>query len=295
MKFEGVFTALITPFKTDGSLDEQTYRNLVTRQLNAGVTGIVPCGTTGESPTLTLDEHEHVIDVAIELAKGKSTVIAGAGSNSTKEAIRLSIHAEKAGADAILSVNPYYNKPTQLGLFRHFKSIADAVDIPVVLYNIAGRTGVNLETNTLLKLEKECKNIIAVKEASGNLKQIDDVIKSTASNFSVLSGDDNIAVDLIKKGGQGVISVTSNIMPKEMTQMINLALKNDFNGAKELEDLLQPVFNVMFLETNPIPVKTAMAAMGLCEEIFRLPLCEFSVKDHRNKVLSVLKKLSLLK
>jgi 4-hydroxy-tetrahydrodipicolinate synthase len=294
MIFKGVFTALITPFKSDGDLDEEVYSSLVKRQIESGVSGIVPCGTTGESPTLSLEEHEHVIDVAVKLAKDKCPVIAGAGSNSTKEAVRLSLHAQEAGADAVLSVNPYYNKPTQLGLYRHFKAVADAIYIPVVLYNIAGRTGVNLETETLLKLKDECPNIVAVKEASGNLAQMQEVIDKTPDNFSVLSGDDNIAIDLIKMGGQGVISVASNIIPKEMTQMVNMALSGKISDAQKIESELKILFNALFLETNPIPVKTAMAKMGLCEETFRLPLCEFSSQSYKDELFKVLKELSII-
>lgn len=292
--FRGVFTALVTPFKKDGTLDEKTYAKLVERQIESGVAGIVPCGTTGESPTLSLEEHEHVIDVAVALAKGKCTVIAGAGSNCTREATRLSKHAQEAGADAILSVNPYYNKPSQLGLYRHFKTVADAVDIPVVLYNIAGRTGVNLETETLLQLQQECKNIVAVKEASGNIQQMRDVIQKTANTFSVLSGDDGMALELVGNGGDGVISVASNLMPKEMTQIIELALNGKMKEATELDNEMTALYEAMFIETNPIPVKTAMAMMGLCEEVFRLPLCELSSDDHRARLTSVLKSVNIL-
>ena len=294
MEFKGVFTALITPFKVDGSLDEETYAKLVERQIKSGIAGIVPCGTTGESPTLSLDEHEHVIDVAVELARGKCTVIAGAGSNSTAEATRLSIHAQDAGADAILSVNPYYNKPSQLGLYRHFKSIADAVDIPVVLYNIAGRTGVNLETDTLLKLQRDCSNIIAVKEASGSIAQMKDVINRTAEGFSVLSGDDGMALELVQAGGDGVISVASNLLPEKMSNIVELALAGRFEEARAANDEMQSLYDVLFVETNPIPVKTAMAMMGLCEEVFRLPLCELSTNENRARLTEVLKNLNLL-
>ncbi|MBN2715422.1 MAG: 4-hydroxy-tetrahydrodipicolinate synthase [Deltaproteobacteria bacterium] len=294
MEFKGVFTALITPFKSDGSLDEETYATLVERQIKSGIAGIVPCGTTGESPTLSLDEHEHVIDVAVELARGKCTVIAGAGSNCTAEATRLSIHAQEAGADAILSVNPYYNKPSQLGLYRHFKTIADAVKIPVVLYNIAGRTGVNLETDTLLQLEKDCSNIIAVKEASGSIQQMKDVIHRTSNGFSVLSGDDSMALELIRAGGNGVISVASNLLPEKMSRLVQLALEGDFDAAEAHNAELKALYEVLFVETNPIPVKTAMAMMGLCEEVFRLPLCELSTDNNRSRLSEVLKTLKLL-
>ena len=294
MTIQGLYTAIITPFRPDGSLDETAYANLVDRQIRAGVAGIVPCGTTGESPTLSLDEHEHVIDVAVSMARGKCTVIAGAGSNCTSEAVRLSIHAEKAGADAILSVNPYYNKPSQLGLYRHFKAVADAVRIPVVLYNIAGRTGVNLATDTLLQLERDCPNIVAVKEASGNLDQMKDVIARTGKDFSVLSGDDAMTLDLLHAGGNGVISVASNLIPEKMNEMVFLAQKGDFMAAGQIHSRLADLFGVLFIETNPIPVKTAMAAMGLCNEIFRLPLCELSTADHRQQLMAVLEKQGLL-
>jgi 4-hydroxy-tetrahydrodipicolinate synthase len=294
MELSGVFTALITPFKEDGSFDEDAYRNQIELQIKNNISGIVPCGTTGESPTLSHEEHDHVIDIAVEMAAGKIPVIAGAGSNSTKEATRLSLHAQKAGADAVLSVNPYYNKPTQKGLFRHFKTIADAVDIPVVLYNIQGRTGVNLETATLLALAKECKNIVAVKEASGDIEQMKNVIKSTDKDFSVLSGDDSMALELIKNGGNGVISVASNIVPDKMVSLVNNALARNFKEAEIINNQLKELFDVLFIETNPIPVKTAMAMMGLCNEIFRLPVCELSSDENRLKLKSVLTDLNLI-
>jgi 4-hydroxy-tetrahydrodipicolinate synthase len=295
MNLHGVFTALITPFDRQGAVDEAAYRKLIERQLAAGISGIVPCGTTGESPTLDFEEHERVIDVAVEMAKGKATVIAGTGSNCTDEAIELSVHAEKAGADAVLLVNPYYNKPTQLGMFRHFKAIAESISIPVVLYNIQGRTGVNLETKTLVALANECSNIIAVKEASGNLAQMKDVIASTKQpGFTVLSGDDSMTLDLIAAGGHGVISVTSNLLPEKMMDMVTRALKGDLAGARALHDEMSELFCYLFIETNPIPVKTVAAMMGMCEENFRLPLCELSSQENRDKLISVVKKLNLL-
>ncbi|MCK9523617.1 MAG: 4-hydroxy-tetrahydrodipicolinate synthase [Proteobacteria bacterium] len=295
MDFRGVHTAIITPFNLDGKVDEPVLRQLIQRQLDAGVAGIVPCGTTGESPTLNYDEHARVIDIAIEMAKGKALVIAGTGSNATDEAIQLSRHAQQAGADAVLQVNPYYNKPTQLGLFRHFKAIADAIDIPVVLYNIPGRTGVNVETPTLVSLAQSCANIVAVKEASGDLNQIKDVIAATPQpGFAVLSGDDSLTLDLIEAGGHGIISVTSNVLPKKMVEMVKRALAGDKAGSRQLHNEMHPLFRDLFLETNPIPVKTLMSEMGLCREIFRLPLCEFSSSDKRHHLLATAKTLGLL-
>jgi 4-hydroxy-tetrahydrodipicolinate synthase len=295
MDFKGVHTAIITPFDKNGAVDEPTLRRLITRQLDAGVAGIVPCGTTGESPTLNYEEHERVIDIAVEMAKGKALVIAGTGSNATEEAIQLSRHAQKAGADAVLQVNPYYNKPTQLGLFRHFKAIAESISIPVVLYNIQGRTGVNLETATLVSLAEACSNIMAVKEASGNLPQMKDVIASTKQpDFAVLSGDDSMTLDLIEAGGQGVISVTSNILPEKMIDLVNRALAKDSAGARRIHNELGELFCNLFLETNPIPVKTIMAMMGLCEESFRLPLCEVSTAENRQKLADTARRLHLI-
>ncbi len=282
--FQGVFTALITPFDKGGWVDKEALSKIIEAQIVAGVSGLVPCGTTGESPTLSHDEHDRVIALTIELAAGRVPVIAGTGSNATSEAIRLSQHAEEAGADALLLVNPYYNKPTQKGLYLHFKAIADAVKIPCIVYNIKGRTGVNVETPTLVKLMESCPNITMVKEASGDMNQIQDVIANRKNDFSVLSGDDNITVDLIEAGGDGVISVAANLFPKEMSQMVAAALKGDFATARKIESQLQPFFESCFVETNPIPIKTAMAMDGLCEEFFRLPLCTLEDEAHRETI-----------
>ncbi len=283
-KFQGVFTALITPFDKGGWVDKEALSKIIEEQIAAGVSGLVPCGTTGESPTLSHDEHDRVIALTIELAAGRVPVIAGTGSNATSEAIRLSKHAEEAGADALLLVNPYYNKPTQKGLYLHFKAIADAVTIPCIVYNIKGRTGVNVETETLVRLMKECPNITMVKEASGDMNQIKDVIANRKPDFAVLSGDDNITLDLIEAGGDGVISVSSNLFPKEMSQMVAAALEGDFAKARAIEARLAPFFEVCFVETNPIPIKTAMAMDGLCEEVFRLPLCTLEDESHREQL-----------
>lgn len=280
--FRGVFTALITPFTKSGEVDEAAFERIIDYQISQGVDGLVPCGTTGESPTLSHDEHDRVIEMAVKFAQGKVPVIAGTGSNATSEAVRLSLHAQEAGVDAVLLVNPYYNKPTQKGLYLHFKAIADALTIPCIVYNIQGRTGVNIETDTLVRLMNDSPNITVVKEASGNLDQMKEVIKRRNDNFSVLSGDDNMCLSLIEAGGDGVISVASNLIPKMMVDMVHIALKGNFAEARKLEEKLKPFFEACFIETNPIPVKTAMAANGWCEEVFRLPICSLSTEENRN-------------
>ena len=290
-QFRGVFTALITPFTEYNTVDYAALERIVNAQIEAGVDGLVPCGTTGESPTLSHEEHDRVIAQTIKYAKGRVPVIAGTGSNATSEAISLSQHAQDAGADAVLLVNPYYNKPTQKGLYLHFKAIAESVSIPCILYNIKGRTGINLDTETLTKLENECPNIVAVKEASGNMEQMCDVIARRKKGFSVLSGDDNLSLELIKNGGDGVISVASNIFPREMSQMIHAALDGDFERADRLNAWLSEFFKVCFIETNPIPIKTVMAYKGHCKEIFRLPMCSLEKDEHRDILNSTVDKM----
>lgn len=292
-KFRGVYTAIVTPFKKDESVDYEALKKIIEFQIESGVDGIVPCGTTGESPTLSTEEHEKVIEETIKIVAGRVKVIAGTGSNSTREAIEMSVHAEKVGADALLIVNPYYNKPTQEGLYRHFKAIAASVKIPIILYNIKGRTGVNVETPTLMRIIKDCKNIISVKEASGDLEQMKDVIRQAPPYFSVLSGDDGITLELIKHGGDGIISVAGNVIPKQMVEMVGYALNGDLKKAEELDKKLQPFFTIEFIETNPIPVKTMLALQGKCKEVFRLPLCEIS-KDNGVKVEKFMKEMKLL-
>ncbi|MGH4038905.1 MAG: 4-hydroxy-tetrahydrodipicolinate synthase [Sphaerochaeta sp.] len=290
-KFHGVFTAMVTPFTEKDNLDTDALKKLIDFQIENGVSGLVPCGTTGESPTLSHDEHDRVIQLTVEYTAGRVPVIAGTGSNSTSEAIRLSKHAQCVGADAVLLVNPYYNKPTQKGLYLHFKAIADSVDIPCIVYNIKGRTGVNLETPTLIKLAQDCPNIIAVKEASGDLVQMKNVVDNTAKDFVVLSGDDNISLDLVGFGGQGVVSVASNLFPKLMSDMLRYGLEGNMEEARKIEAVLADFFKVCFLETNPIPIKTALAQYGWCRESFRLPLCSLESDEHRQKLMSVLKEL----
>jgi len=290
---KGVFTAIITPFKEDGSLDEECLKKLIDFNIENGVSGIVPCGTTGESPTLSHDEHDRVIELTVLHVNKRVPVIAGTGSNSTAEAIRLSKHAEEVGADALLIVNPYYNKPTQEGLYRHFKAVSDAVKISVVVYNIKGRTGVNVETPTLVRLMNDCSNIVAVKEASGNLDQMKDVIAQRKEGFSVLSGDDGITLDLIKAGGNGVVSVASNLVPDKMVAMVKNALDGNFEEAEKVNNWLAPLFEAEFIETNPIPIKCALAFKGMCTEAYRLPMCELR-PENKEKLKQVLTEMEII-
>jgi 4-hydroxy-tetrahydrodipicolinate synthase len=290
-KFHGVFTAMVTPFTEKDNLDTEALKKMIDFQINNGISGLVPCGTTGESPTLSHDEHDRVIQLTVEYTNGRVPVIAGTGSNSTSEAVRLSKHAQCVGADAVLLVNPYYNKPNQKGLYLHFKAIADSVDIPCIVYNIKGRTGVNIETPTLVKLAADCPNIIGVKEASGNLIQMKDVVDNSHKDFVVLSGDDNISLDLVGFGGKGVVSVASNLFPKVMSDMVNYGLAGNMEEARKLEVVLADFFKICFVETNPIPIKTALAKYGWCRESFRLPICSFEDEAHRQQLYSILKTL----
>ncbi len=270
--FTGCGTALVTPFRRDQSLDEATLRKLVRRQIDAGINFLVPCGTTGENPTLTRAEHLRVVEIAIAEAGGKVPVLAGAGGYSTQEVIELAREVERLGANGILSVTPYYNKPTQEGLYQHFKAIAEAVHIPIVIYSVQGRTGVNVEPATLARLAK-IENIVGVKEASGNITQMANVIQRVPQTFNVLSGDDAITLPLVALGGRGVISVVSNQIPGEMTELTRLCLACDFTRARELQRKYLPLMEINFIESNPIPVKAAMGLMKLLEPVYRLPMC----------------------
>ncbi|MCX7984731.1 MAG: 4-hydroxy-tetrahydrodipicolinate synthase [Bacteroidetes bacterium] len=293
-KFQGTATAIVTPFKKDGSLDEPALRKFIEYQIKGGVDALVPLGTTGENPTVTKEEHERVLEIVIEQARGRVKIFAGAGSNSTAEAIEKARIAKAVGADAALVVGPYYNKPTQEGYYRHFRAIAEAVDIPIIVYNVPGRTGGNIEASTILRLAEEIPSIVAVKEASGNLQQIMEIARNKPQHFSLLSGDDAYAFPLIALGGDGCISVVANEVPKEFSQLINFCLKGKWDKARELHYKLLPLMNVNFIESNPIPVKTALAMMGLIEESYRLPLCPISEKN-REKVRQVLMSLKLIK
>lgn len=278
--YRGVHTALITPFTSTGAVDIRAFKRLVEYQIESGIDGLVPCGTTGESSTLTHDEHDRVIALTVQYADGRVPVIAGTGSNSTAEAIQLSQHAEQAGVDAVLLVNPYYVKPTQKGLYLHFKAVAESVSIPCIPYNIQGRTAVNLENETLFKLMSEHDNIVGVKEASGSLEQMKNLISMRRENFQLLCGDDNMTVDLIEAGGNGVVSVAANLVPAMMREMVHSALEGDLDSARKFEEKLMPLFRALFIETNPIPIKTAMAMKGWCLEEFRLPMCSLSCENN---------------
>ncbi len=269
--FTGCGTAMVTPFRTDGSLDEATLRTLVRRQIEHGIDFLVPCGTTGESPTLTREEHLRVVAITVEESSGRVPVLAGAGGYNTHEVIELARECESIGADGILSVTPYYNKPTQEGLFQHYKAIASAIRLPIVVYNIQGRTGINVEPATLVRLA-EIENIVGVKEASGNISQMAEILNRLPEGFTVLSGDDAITLPLIALGGQGVISVVSNQIPRVMTELARLGNQGDFESARELQRRYFPLMQINFVEANPGPVKWAMYRMGLLEPIYRLPM-----------------------
>ena len=292
-RFQGSFVAMVTPFR-NGAVDEAKLRELVELHVAGGTDGLIPCGTTGESPTLSHDEHRRVVDVVLEAARGRIQVVAGTGSNSTAEAIDLTRHAERSGAAGALVVNPYYNKPTQEGLYRHFRAVAESVSIPIIVYNIQSRTAVNVETPTLERLVRDVRNVAGVKEASGSLDQMSQVIAACGPDFSVLSGDDNVTLPLMAIGGHGVVSVIANILPKETAEMVHAALDGDWKRARELHYRLFPLARAAFLETNPIPIKEAMAMAGMLEPEFRLPMCRMS-DANRERLRAVLKQYALVK
>ncbi|MBI3683450.1 MAG: 4-hydroxy-tetrahydrodipicolinate synthase [Acidobacteria bacterium] len=290
--FTGCGTALVTPFTSDSSLDETTLRNLIRRQIEAGISFLVPCGTTGESPTLERAEHLRVVEITLEEAKGIVPVLAGAGGYNTGEVIDLARELETMGADGILSVTPYYNKPTQEGMYQHFKAIASSISIPIIVYSVQGRTGVNVEPATLKRLS-EIDLIIGVKEASGSIGQIARVVHDVPERFLVLSGDDPITLPIMALGGKGVISVVSNQIPAEMTRLAQLCLAGDFAAARLVQRKYLPLMEINFVESNPIPVKAAMALMGLLDPVWRLPLVAPSPANLA-RIESVLASLQLL-
>jgi 4-hydroxy-tetrahydrodipicolinate synthase len=290
--FTGTGTALVTPFRRDGSLDEPTLRALIKRQIDAGIDFLVPCGTTGESPTLTHEEHLGVCEIAVELAKGRVPVLAGAGGYNTAEVIALARELAEIGADGILSVTPYYNKPTQEGLFQHYKAIAEAVALPIVVYSVPGRTGVNVEPATVRRLAA-IENIVGIKEASGNISQMAAILNAVPEDFIVLSGDDAITLPLIALGGRGVISVVSNEIPRDMARLTRLALDGNFPAARQIHRRVHPLMEINFVESNPIPVKAAMAQMGLLEPAWRLPLVPPKAENEA-RIRAVLESLELL-
>ena len=288
----GCGTALVTPFKTDLSLDEGTLRRLVQRQIAAGIDFLVPCGTTGESPTLSRPEHLRVVEIALEEAKGKVPVVAGAGGYNTAEVIELAKELQAMGVDGILSVTPYYNKPTQEGLYQHYRAIASAVRLPIIVYSVQSRTGVNVEPATLKRLS-EIDNIAGVKEASGSIAQISAILNQVPERFAVLSGDDAVTLPVVALGGKGVISTVGNEIPGEMAEIARLCLANDFPAARRIHRKFLPLMEVNFVETNPIPVKAAMALMGLLEPVWRLPLVPPSAANLA-RIEKVLRDLALL-
>ena len=269
--FNGCGTAIITPFQKNGSVDEPTLKKLVRRQIEAGIHFLVPCGTTGESPTLTREEHLRVIEITLAEAQGEVPVLAGAGGYNTAEVIELSKAVEALGADGLLSVTPYYNRPTQEGLFQHYRAIAKAVKLPIMIYSVKGRTGVNVEPSTLARLA-EIKNIVGVKEASGDIAQMARVVQEVPEEFDVLSGDDSSTIPLMALGGKGIISVAGNQIPGEMANLAEACLNQDFGTARAIQRRFLPLMEVNFIESNPIPVKAMMAEMGLCKAVWRLPL-----------------------
>ncbi len=288
--FKGSMVALVTPFKGE-KIDEGALRKLVRFQIENGTDVLVPCGTTGESATLSLQEHERVIDIVINEAKGKTKVVPGTGSNNTAEALEFTRHAKEAGADGALIITPYYNKPTQEGIYQHFK-VLDSIGIPLIVYNIASRTGINITPATMARIAK-LKNAVGVKEASGNLKQMAEIKRLCGKGFDLISGDDALTLPLLAIGGCGVISVVANIVPKDVSEMITAHEKGDFKQARDYYYKLMPLVNAMFIETNPIPVKTSMGLMGMIEPTLRLPMCAMS-EATVEKLKKVLKEYKLL-
>jgi len=289
--FTGVGTALVTPFTRSGDLDEKSVRRLGRRQIDAGIHFLVPNGTTGENPTLTLEERTRIVEILVDEANGQVPILAGAGGYNTKEVVHLADEMRKAGASGLLSVTPYYNKPTPDGLVQHFRAIADSTPLPIIVYNVPGRTGVNIDVNTLVRLAA-IPNVIGVKEASGNVTQVCEICKAVPSDFLVLSGDDALTLPIMAVGGRGVISVVSNEIPREMAQMVGAVEQNDFAAARTIHARIMPLMQINFVESNPVPVKAAMAAMGLLEEVYRLPVTS-PRPESREKILAVLNDLKL--
>ncbi|MBI4309590.1 MAG: 4-hydroxy-tetrahydrodipicolinate synthase [Candidatus Omnitrophica bacterium] len=291
--FKGSIVALVTPFKGE-AVDEAAYRKLVEWQIKEGTSGIVPCGTTGESPTLSAQEHGRVVEICVQAVQKRAAVIAGAGSNSTAEAVAYARHAARVGADAVLVVTPYYNKPTNKGVYLHFKAVSEASRVPIILYNIAGRTGKNIEPEVMAKLAQDCKNIVGVKEASGSLEQMLRIKEICPKDFILLSGDDALTLPILAIGGTGVISVAANIVPKDVAAVIENFNKGDLKRAQEINLKLLPLIRALFIETNPIPVKKAMELMGLCNGALRLPMCDME-EGNLVKLKEALKTYGLIK
>jgi 4-hydroxy-tetrahydrodipicolinate synthase len=292
MQFKGALTAIVTPF-ANGEVDEESYRALIEWQIESGIHGLVPCGTTGESATLSHEEHKLVVSICVDQVKKRVPVLAGAGSNNTREAIELTRYAKQAGADGALHITPYYNKPTQTGLIEHFAAVAKEVSMPFIVYNVPGRTALNMLPSTLAAMRKRIPEVIGVKEATGNLAQVAEVLEFCGRDFIVLSGDDFTALPTLAVGGVGVISVTSNVVPDKMSAMVNAYFAGDIAGAQDIHYEISPLNRGMFIETNPIPAKTALAAMGRIKKEFRLPLTPMA-PDNEAKLIEIMKKSNLL-
>jgi 4-hydroxy-tetrahydrodipicolinate synthase len=290
--FEGSLVAVVTPFK-NGKVDEQAFRDLLQFHIESGTDGMVPCGTTGESATLTNEEHHRVISIAVEMCKDKIPVLAGTGSNSTQEAIEMTQFAEKVGADGALLVTPYYNKPSQQGLYEHYSAVARDTDLPIILYNVPSRTSINMLPDTVARLDKDHKNIVGIKEASGSLVQVSEVIDQCGDDFTLLSGDDGLNWPILSVGGKGVISVTANLVPEKVALMCARSAHRDMDGALALHYELMALNSVLFIETNPVPVKTALALMGKIPDELRAPLAHMS-EDHIGQLKTVLKQYALI-
>lgn len=292
-KFTGTYTALVTPFHK-GRIDEQAFRKLIEEQVRGGVDGVVPVGTTGESPSLGFAEHVWVIEIAVQAAKGRVKVLAGTGANSTAEAIHLTKAAEGAGADGSLQVAPYYNKPTQEGVFQHFKKIARATKLPIILYSIPGRCSIAIEVPTVQRLSKACKNIVGIKEAGGDADRVSRLRTALGRRFTILSGDDALTLPFMAVGAEGVISVASNIIPRQISKMVDAYAAGKSAAALKLHQKYYPMFKDLFIETNPVPTKAALAMLGKCEEVYRLPLCKMSAPN-RAQLIRTLKACGVLK
>jgi 4-hydroxy-tetrahydrodipicolinate synthase len=291
MELKGLFTAIVTPFKSEGSLDKDALGNIIEFQLSSGVAGIVPCTVTGESATLSYNEHDWVIELTVKYVNQRALVFASTGSNSTQEAVRLSRHAQKAGADAVFLVTPYLNMPTQKGLHLHFKTIAEHIDIPCILFNLKTQTNVNLEAATLFRLADECPNIAGVCEAGQDIIQAKEIIAKKASNLKLFAGRDDQAVDVLRLGGEGLISVAANIVPDKMRQMVQFIEDKAYESAESIKEELSTLFEILQLQPDPVPVKTLMSHMKLCEESFRLPICSFDDEQFKKKITKVIEAL----
>jgi 4-hydroxy-tetrahydrodipicolinate synthase len=293
MELKGLFTAIVTPFKSDGSLDKDALRRMIEFQVRNNVAGIVPCTVTGESATLSYNEHDWVIELSVKYVNKRVLVLASTGSNCTQEAIRLSRHAQKAGSDAVFLVNPYLNTPTQKGLYLHFKTIAEKIDIPCILFNLKAQTNVILETTTLMQLTDECPNIVAICEVGTNLDQAKEILSKKTPNLKLLAGKDDQAIDIIRLGGDGLISVAANIVPDKMLQMTQSAFDEGYNTAESIREKLSDLFKILQLQPDPVPVKTVLSHMKLCEESFRLPICSFEDEKFNAQILKIIKDLKL--